>query len=157
MSKNLSDKSIQEKIEAVRAFLQTQVFGVLATVGADGPHTNIITYAFTDNLEWLLFSTPAESRKFKNILSEPRVAFFIDSRPLSTDRIKNAMGVTLKGIAQKIASDDLNSFSDIYLQRHPGMKHFVETSGNCLVGIRVEKLEIITDLIEVEIIELKEC
>lgn len=64
------------------------------------------------------------------------------------------MGVTLKGIAQKISSDDLNSFSDIYLQRHPAMKPFLETSGNCLVGIRVEKLEIITDLIEVDIVEI---
>lgn len=154
MSKKLSNKSSIEKIEAVRAFLQTQSFGVLATMGADGPHTNIITYAFTDNLQWLLFSTPNESRKFKNILSEPRVAFFIDSRPLSTDEINKAMGVTLKGIAQKISSEDFNSFSDIYLQRHPSMKHFLETSGNCLVGIRVEKLEIITDLIQVEIIEL---
>ena len=154
MNKKLSNKSSKEKIEAVRAFLQTQAFGVLATMGADGPHTNIITYAFTDNLQWLLFSTPNESRKFKNILSEPRVAFFIDSRPLSTDEINKAMGITLKGTAQKISSEDLNSFSDIYLQRHPAMKHFLETSGNCLVGIRVEKLEIITDLIQVEIIEL---
>lgn len=77
MSKSLSDKSIREKIEAVRAFLQTQVFGVLATVGTDGPHTNIITYAFTDNLEWLLFSTPAESRKFKIFFQNPELPFLL--------------------------------------------------------------------------------
>lgn len=154
MSNTLLNKTPDEKIETVRAFLQTQLFGVLATVGSNGPHTCIITYAFTDNLQWLLFSTPKESRKFKNILSDPRVAFFVDSRPLSTEGIENSMGVTLKGTAQKISSGDLNSFSDIYLQRHPAMKHFLETSGNCLVGIRVEKIEIITDLIEVEIIEL---
>ena len=154
MSNNFSNQKLEEKIEAVRAFLQTQLFGVLATVGSQGPHTNIITYAFTGDLEWLIFSTPEKSRKYKNILSEPRVAFFIDSRPLSTDSIKNAMGVTLKGTAQKISSDDLKIFSDIYLQRHPSMKHFLETSGNCLVGIRVEKLEIITDLIEVEIVKI---
>jgi nitroimidazol reductase NimA-like FMN-containing flavoprotein (pyridoxamine 5'-phosphate oxidase superfamily) len=143
-----------KKIPAIRAFLNTQLFGVLATVGVDGPHTNIITYAITDNLEWLIFSTPIKSRKFNNILTEPRIAFFIDNRPLSTQGIATSIGVTVKGTAEKIASENLNSFSSVYLKRHPGMKHFLETSGNALLGIRVKELNIITDLNEVEIVKI---
>lgn len=154
MSRLFLNATQKEKIETLRAFLDTQLFGVLATIGKNGPHTNIITYAFTDHLDWLIFSTPTESRKYKNILSDPRVAFFVDSRPLSTERIENSMGVTLKGMAQNVSAENLNSFTEIYLKRHPGMKHFLQTSGNCLLAIRVKQLEIITDLREVELINL---
>ena len=34
------------------------------------------------------------------------------------------------------------------------MKHFIKTSGNCLIGIRVKELNKITDLNEVEIVKI---
>jgi heme iron utilization protein len=73
-------------IERLEALNETQYFAVFVTNDNNRPYTSLISFAMTPDLGEVIFATPKETQKVRNILSTRTVALLIDTR--STGRRK---------------------------------------------------------------------
>ncbi len=113
-------------IDEVFKFLDSERFGVLATVGIDkAPEAALMGVAATPDLE-LIFDTVNTSRKYPNLKNNPRVAFVIGCTTEIT--------VQYEGIAEELQGDVLEKYKKIYFAKFtdgptreswPGITYFV--------------------------------
>lgn len=89
--------------EAHAAYLSTQLIGRLATVGPTGaPHNVPVGFRYNADLGTIDiggYGLP-KSRKYRNVLAEPRVSFVVDD--LASIRPWVARGVEIRGTAEVV-------------------------------------------------------
>jgi uncharacterized pyridoxamine 5'-phosphate oxidase family protein len=66
--------------DSVQTLLKTAGFAVLATEGAGQPHTSFIAITPLDEGQRLVFATYRATRKFTNLMRNPRVSILMDGR-----------------------------------------------------------------------------
>lgn len=77
MSLRIDSETPPESIERIKSFLHSQYSGVLATVDSDNnPHAAAIYFSLEDDFS-IVFATKNETRKYKNIQENHRVAFVV--------------------------------------------------------------------------------
>ncbi len=92
------------------AFLRKHTLCVEASVHADGrPQAAVVGYAVSDDLE-LVFDTVTTSRKYDNLVADPRCALVVWD---------DAITVQLEGIADFPAGDDLDRLRACYFVAYP--------------------------------------
>jgi hypothetical protein len=122
----------------VKDVLAAQKFCVLATQGQGQPYGSLVAFAETDDLKQLVFATNRGTRKFSNLMSEPRVALVIDSRSNSDSDLRNAVAVTALGPAHDAAGDERERLAGVYLAKHPGLAGFVNAPEMAVCVVAVE-------------------
>ena len=98
-------KAVKEEIKLeteVRNLLASQKFAVLSTQEQDHPYLNLVAFAETSDLRTLLFATPRATRKYGNLSSKSGVALLVDNRSNDAADIREAMAVTIIGIAVEV-------------------------------------------------------
>jgi len=127
-------------MERVKALDQAQPHAVLATSGPDGPHTSLVSYAFTSDRQGLLFATPKKSRKFLNIQKEPRVSLLVDTRTNTPKDYLGAEALSVFGHAYPLRkSKRRDEFEKIFLKKHPRLAYFLKASSIVLVLVKVDR------------------
>ena len=91
-------------------FVRAQRFAVLATASPDGPQAAIMGVTATGSLE-LVFLTARASRKYANLVAEPRVALVLGSTEETT--------VQYEGTAREVAGDALTPYAAAHRERFP--------------------------------------
>jgi nitroimidazol reductase NimA-like FMN-containing flavoprotein (pyridoxamine 5'-phosphate oxidase superfamily) len=122
----------------LKEVLATQRFGVLATQGQGQPYGSLVAFTGTDDLKQLIFATSRDTRKFSNLVSEPRVALVIDSRSNSDSELRNAVAVTALGPAHEAVGDERERLAGIYLAKHPGLAGFIGSPGMAVCAVEVD-------------------
>jgi general stress protein 26 len=85
---------------------------VIATRGQDGaPQAALIGVAATDQAE-IVFDTPRSSRKFRNIVADPRVALVVG--------LDDEVTVQVEGVADLPLDEELRRCTDAYFAQYPG-------------------------------------
>lgn len=93
------------------AFLRRYKLAVEATVGAGGaPQAAVVGFAVSDALE-IVFDTTEETRKFKNLRADPRVALVIGWDDEATAQIE--------GIADFPTGAELERVRETYFEAYP--------------------------------------
>lgn len=91
---------------AESAYLDGQTFARLATVGPDGPH--VVPVGFHHNTELGTIDITghdlAASRKFRDVLREPRVALIVDDVPPGSP--PSPRGLEVRGTAEALGTGD---------------------------------------------------
>ena len=131
-------------IEEVRILLESQYLGVLATSGSQGPHASLVAFASSDDLRTLVLATPMSSRKYANMLSEPRVALLADTRSNQSFDFHAAAAVTAYGQARVESKEHGREWMHLYLQKHPHLIDFVHAPSCALVTIAVDTYSLVT-------------
>ena len=140
----------REKLENdIRKLLDQQRLAVLATVGEEKPYTSLIAFDFTSDLSFIYFATPRETRKYANLISQPFVAFLIDSRTNSEKDFYQAAALTVQAMCQEISGEGKNSACLSFIERHPSLKNFVELPTTALIQATVEKYIYVKDFQQV--------
>ncbi len=65
---------MMEFLERVERLIRRKDLCVLATAGSEGPHTSLMAYICPPGTLNLYFLTPIRSRKYLNVLADPRVS-----------------------------------------------------------------------------------
>jgi heme iron utilization protein len=79
--------------------LTSQPLAVLSTHQAGQPYSNLIAFAATPDLESIFFATTRATRKFANLMADPRVALLIDNRANQEADFAEAAALTVLGSA----------------------------------------------------------
>lgn len=118
--------------------LDSQLLAALATQRQGQPYVNLIAFAHTDDLATLVFATPRPTRKFANLMAEPRVSLMVDSRSNSETDFHETSAVTILGEVHKIEKEDLAYYKSLYLKRYPYLEHFVNSPTTALLKVWVK-------------------
>ena len=123
----------------VSGVLAAQRFGVLATAGHGQPYGSLVAFAATEDLKSLVFATSRETRKFANLLAEPRVALVIDSRSNTEGDLRDAVAVTALGPAREATGGERKHLAGVYLAKHPVLAEFIGWPATALCVVAVEE------------------
>lgn len=97
--------------EQLYDFLDHYKLAVVSTINEEGhPNGAIVGFGQTSNLE-LLFGTEITSRKYKNLLANPHVAFTVGGETAET--------IQYEGIARELSEKDLDVVQKNYWQKNP--------------------------------------
>ena len=129
-----------EKLRAkIYQLLASQKLAVLSTSDKGRPYASLVAFCFSPDLRLLYFATPRATRKYANLMGQPKIAFLIDSRSNSEDDFHEASAVTVLGRCVELGNDKKNTAAGIYLQRHPYLKEFIQAPTTAFFTVEVEK------------------
>lgn len=140
-------------LEDIKNLLKTQRFCVVATAFEGHPYANLVSFANTDDLQTIFFATLRNTRKYKNITSDPRTSILIDSRQNSPNDLKEAVTVTALGKSKEVDFDKKKKIGT-YLNRHPYMREFISDPDCALMEVNVEKYIYVSKFQDVKVIDL---
>ncbi len=124
----------------LRALNESQYFGVLATNDKGQPYTSLISFAMTPDLKTVIFATPEDTQKFKNILSTGKVAILIDNRAGTRKNLMATEAITIIGRAHHVPKGKTRDrLAAIYLEKHPDLEEFVQSGTTALVAVKVAR------------------
>jgi uncharacterized pyridoxamine 5'-phosphate oxidase family protein len=99
----------------VLAFLHNSLLGVVATISAEGLPSAATVHMLVDDSLNVYFVTQRSSRKFQNIMRQPKVAMVIgtelDPRTVQIEGVAELLGIDLDGLSQQIGRPGI---ADIY-------------------------------------------
>ena len=130
-----------EKI--VAELLDSQQLAVLATSQQGQPYTSLVAFAYSADLRRLTFATTRATRKFANLLAEPRVSMLIDNRSHGSSDFRQAMAVTAFGRALEVSGNEKQLLIEEYLRRHPALREFVSAPTCALLQVAVERYALV--------------
>ncbi len=94
-----------------------------------------------------------QTRKYANLMAEPRVARFIDNRTSIPAYTREAVAVTVLGQAAEALPDDKEKFLPLFLDRHFLLKDFTTSPTCASIAVRVSTYVVVQRFGEVQ--ELK--
>ncbi|MEJ2226337.1 MAG: pyridoxamine 5'-phosphate oxidase family protein [Syntrophobacterales bacterium] len=137
-------EEIAEVWAIIRELLESQRLAVLSTQGKEQPYSNLVAFAVTPDLQYLIFATTRATRKYDNLSKHPLVSLLMDNRTNETTDFAEAAAVTVLGRASEVQGDERSQLIKTYLNRHPYLESFV-TSPNCaLFAVKVERYIMVT-------------
>ncbi len=132
-------------LNQIKTLLQAQLFGVLATQGAEYPYCSLVGYVVSEDAKTIYFPTIRETQKFRNLCTSPRVSLLVDNQTNQAHDLVEAQALTVLGTATEVAQDSKDEALALYLKKHPFLKEFVSAPNCALVRIQVSKYISVTN------------
>ena len=132
-----------------------QLFGVLSTTGESGPHSSIVSFVSADDLKSIIFSTPRQTRKYKNIIGNPAVSLLIDNRSNRIVDLEEVTAVEARGTAEEVDSSRLYMYRELFEEKYPDMGDFIHSPGNALMRVAVRRYDIVRHFQNVTVLEIQ--
>jgi heme iron utilization protein len=147
---------IHQLKETIKGVLDSQKLSVLATQGDGSPYGSLVAFAATADLKTLLFATTRATRKYANLLTHADVAMVIDTRTNQTSDFSDAAAVTVLGKVEEVSAHEQQEFLNIYLEKHPYLREFVEAPTCALLRVKVKRYIMVSRFQNVQELHLSE-
>jgi nitroimidazol reductase NimA-like FMN-containing flavoprotein (pyridoxamine 5'-phosphate oxidase superfamily) len=126
--------------DRIRVFNRNQYFSVLATNDNGQPYTSLISFAITPDLKRVIFATPKDTRKYKNILNTKEVAILIDNRSSTQKKLMATEAITIIGTARHIRRGKTrDELAALYLKKHPDLEEFIQSDTTALIVVEATR------------------
>ena len=125
--------------ELLQKLLRSQKFAVLATQEPEQPYLSLMAFVATEDLTALILATYRGTRKYRNIITAPRVSLLVDSRTNRGQDFAEALAVTISGEAEEVALAEKSQFLELFLRRHPQLRDFATSPECALIKVQVKK------------------
>jgi general stress protein 26 len=114
---------------------ESQRLGVLSTHRSGQPYASLIAFYATRDLKSFYFLTPRTTRKFQNLISDPRVAILVNSSTNQDCDFHQAIAVTMVGDASELVVAEHRSVMESYLAKHPYLEDFARSPTTALIEV----------------------
>ena len=138
-----SESSCAESQRILRKLLDSQGLAALCTHDEGAPYGSLVAFVSSDDMRTLIFSTPRATRKFANILSDPRVAMLIDNARNYPVDFEDAAAATATGEATELTGPERAQAMDRFCGAHPHLREFVESPSTALLAVRVKRYYVV--------------
>jgi hypothetical protein len=82
----------------------------------------------------VIFATPKDTRKYKNILNTKEVAILIDNRSNTRKNLMATEAITIIGTARHIRRGKTrDELAALYLRKHPDLEEFIQSDTTALI------------------------
>jgi heme iron utilization protein len=133
-------KAIREYVEEA---LRSNQLAVLATVGDDQPHASLIAITPFRGFRQLIFATYRNTRKFRNLATNGKVAVLIEGENEDKSGIQDGFVITAYGSAKEINMDANDDAMQAHLLKYPELMSFTSEPDCALVLINVENYQVV--------------
>lgn len=124
----------------LRSLNRKQYHAVLATVSDNEPHASLIAYAITPDMKGLVFATPRETRKYRNIIKNKHVCLLLDTRSSTAQDYVKAESMSVAGSAHVMRKGHLkDELIEIFLKKHPQLRNFVHAGSTALILVKITR------------------
>lgn len=127
---------------AIRQLLADASLGVLATVGPEGPLTSLMAFA-VESPSRLVMATLPDTRKWRNILADPRISLLVDDRETAVGR-GSVRALTLAGRHEPAAEAQRQAGLALLGRRHPHLAGLLARPEVALIGLDVASYLLLT-------------
>jgi nitroimidazol reductase NimA-like FMN-containing flavoprotein (pyridoxamine 5'-phosphate oxidase superfamily) len=134
---------------AVLRLLRAQRFAALATCSGDRPHASLVAVWADPASGEILFVTPRDTLKYRNLAANRRAALLLDSRPARSGGAAAGAALTVSGTARELRGREAKLRFSAFLRRHPGMKAFAASPDCAIFALRPAASSLATGLSEV--------
>ena len=140
-SEEESGSNTTDKIVAsIKDLCEDQSFGVLATQGTDQPYTSLISFVTTDDLKFIVFATPIQTRKYNLLTHNEKVSLLIDNRSNQPDSLNRISALTAIGSVQILTKPkDIDKWSGLLIDKHKYLNNFINADSTAIFLIEVSK------------------
>lgn len=122
--------------ERLKVFNKTRFFAVLATNDNGQPYTSLISFAVTPDLKKVIFATPKQTRKYRNILNSKNVALLIDNRSNTSKNLMETEAITIMGEARSVRRGKIrDELAALFLKKHPDLDEFIQSKTTALIVV----------------------
>ena len=126
-------------LDKVEKILQENTLCVLCTDGEGIPYCSLMTYMPSFDLKILYMISIQESKKYKNILSNPDVSVLIDTRQrISYQSDKKIISITFEGVYQLIAQNEIESIKSRFANEHIELDEIIKSPGVAIFAIKLK-------------------
>lgn len=125
--------------EKIKTLLDSQKFAVLSTENDGQPYNNLVAFAACDEFRGIIFFTPKNTRKYRNLLANPRVALMIDNRTNQIRDYDDATAITLTGSAEEIDPVNQQYLLEAFFTKHPNLDYLTRNSNNAFFKIKINE------------------
>lgn len=123
----------------VEKILHDNSLCVLCTAGEGVPHCSLMTYLLSDDQRTLYMVSTAESKKYRNLLSNPHVSVLIDTRQDYSGSGKGMVSsVTFEGTYQPLEENDTQRIRLVLAEEHPELSGILSNPEGVLFGIKLD-------------------
>ncbi|MBU4438341.1 MAG: pyridoxamine 5'-phosphate oxidase family protein [Acetobacterium sp.] len=123
----------------VTTILHENTLCVLCTELNGNPHCSLMTYLLSDDLKVLYLVSTRESRKYQNLLTNPRVSVLVDTRQrLGTNPAENIVSVTFEGLFHPLADPETQIVRIHLAQAHPELNAILKNPDCVIFGIHLK-------------------
>lgn len=132
-------KGMADVAKRLKALGEKEAFAVLATDDNGRPYASLISFALTPDLRQVIFATPRNTRKFRNITGTGDVALLIDNRSNKNKGFIETQAITVLGTARALRRGRAwLEYAGVFLKKHPELEEFINASTTALVVIDVK-------------------
>ncbi len=145
-----------ELTNLLKKLFSGQLLAVLGTQSKGGPYGNLVAFAATDDLKYLLFATTRSTRKYDNLMETPRVAMVVDNRSNEEGDFHKAIAVTATGTVKEVHGSEKDPLQTLYLDKHPYLLDFVTSPTCALLKVEVDTYYIVRQFQQVVELHIKQ-
>jgi len=132
------DGDRNEVREILQELLKSQRLAVLATQRGGQPYCNLVAFAVTSDLKYVIFATPKRSQKYENMVRDRRISMLVDNRTGQDTDFQQAVATTIMGLAEDAPTRDSDHLVELYIRKHPRLKEFVSSDDCALMRMSVD-------------------
>ncbi|MBP8866109.1 MAG: pyridoxamine 5'-phosphate oxidase family protein [Acetobacterium sp.] len=110
---------------------------VLCTEATSNPYCSLMTYLPSDDLATLYLVATRESRKFKNLLVNPRVSVLVDSRQHPA-AAANIVSVSLAGLFKPLTAAEVPPLKTAFAGTHPELAEILNHPDSVIFAIKLQ-------------------
>ncbi|WP_300464037.1 pyridoxamine 5'-phosphate oxidase family protein [Desulfobacula sp.] len=129
----------KEKLNNISELFESQSLAVLSTQKNDQPYSSLVAFAASSDLESVYFLTPNTTRKYENLITNPKVTILVNNSVNQADDIYNAISVTGIGTAAVAAASDRTQLLNVYLKKHPHLKGFSKAPTTAFICVSMKR------------------
>ena len=133
----------------LQQLLESEKLAVLATHREGQPYCNIVAFAVTSDLRYVVFATPKASQKYENMVRDGRVSMLVDNATGQYNDFKEAIAATVVGHAEDTQKTRGDQLLELYLQKHPKLSEFVHSPDSALIRVSVDAYIVVRKFQEV--------
>ncbi len=132
-------KGTAEVMKRLKAFSTRESFAVLATSEGGKPYTSLISFAVSPDLKEVIFATPKNTRKFRNIARAKDVSILMDNRSNRKKGLMETEAITVTGEASVLRRGRAwLEYAGILLKKHPELEEFINASTTALIIVGIK-------------------
>jgi heme iron utilization protein len=129
--------------------LRTNNHAVLATEGNGQPHACFIAITPIDNFAHLIFATYRDTRKYKNLVINGKVAILFENRSTKGHNQPNITVLTAFGHADEVDMALSDTYLQAHLSNHPQLESFLLSRNCALFKVKVNAYQVVLGIDDV--------
>lgn len=133
-------KAIREYVEEA---LESNRLAVLATESEGQPHASLIAITPFKGFRQLIFATYRNTRKYRNLAINGKVAVLIEGKNEEKSGIRNGFVITAYGLAEEISITTNDTALQTHLQKYPELLGFTSDPDCALIIVKVENYQVV--------------